>query len=73
MEVLNHAYDFGEDDDFFVRCLLISDLTFQPEPRHLLTYLFIYLFIYCKTPKTSDTWKIAVITLKFEQGGFTIA
>ena len=46
MEVLNHAYDFGEDDDFFVRCLLISDLTFQPEPRHLFTYLFIYLFIY---------------------------
>ena len=28
--------------------------------------------MYCKNPKNSDTWKFAVINLKFEQGGFTI-
>ena len=27
---------------------------------------------YCKNPKNSYTEKFAVITLKFEQGGFTI-
>ena len=27
---------------------------------------------YCKTPKNSDTKKLAVIILKFEQCGFTI-
>ena len=27
---------------------------------------------YCKTPKISDIRKIAVIILKFEQGGFTV-
>ena len=27
---------------------------------------------YRKNPKHSDTWKIAVITLKFEQRDFTI-
>ena len=26
---------------------------------------------YCKNPKISDTRKFAVITLKFEQDGFT--
>ena len=26
---------------------------------------------YCKNPKISDMWKFAVITLKFEQDGFT--
>ena len=28
--------------------------------------------IYHKTPKNSDTRKFAVITLKVEQGGFTL-
>ena len=28
--------------------------------------------VYRKNPKNMDTWKIAVINLKVEQGGFTI-
>ena len=29
-------------------------------------------FVYHKNPKISDTWKFAVITLKVEQGGFSL-
>ena len=30
------------------------------------------VFWYCKSAKYSDTWKIAVIILKFEQYGSTL-
>ena len=56
----------------FVMSWLISCHTASSIVNKSFLMCIYFFFIYCKIPKYSDTWNIAVIIPKFEQSGFTI-